>query len=657
MNESLKGLLVVLALGVVGLAFLWVPLPGGIPLFLLSYLLLFVLPGFVLISYFDPEMSMVSRLVYGFVISLALLFGMFFVVALLELYSLVDYLPSFLLVLSILVALASYLGSGFRDKADIDQGQLTLFEAIERAQRVRDLVNHEVDVEPASGEPAISGVYKAQVEEPVPIQEEDTAPKRIRMDVKPLQEEHLQNSFLEEEPEVEVSHPMWRDGLPRDGGFIYWDLLATLFLLVACTGFLLLDPLKRPVYLTIFFLLGYALVVLLYPAPGRLALAKRVGATILLGLLVLGVSYLLWIRGYLASLPLFYILAIFTLVTLLVGGFRRRFASREEEALEEDTHHEEMPEVIELWEELDEKVFEEEPVIIPDHVVQEEEHWDEDLEDIVPEVVALREILETNKEEVVTREEQSLDDVQEEDIEELIPEIVALKKMVLPDEEEEVSSGGSGEDVIVPDHVFPVETSTLRTRETESKALREEPAGTSDAPLEEPIQQRELSTDKKQGLVLPWIGREKRPVHHVYENKPHHMTPQRIGSGYPLDLILVVISTLLTVAFVLIPVLNQTPVRTVLGILLVLFLPGYSLIAALFPRRGDLDSVERVALSFGLSIAVTPLIGLVLNYTPWGIRLDPILVGLAGFTLIMCLISHLRRRSLSDDEKFIVAFG
>lgn len=135
------------------------------------------------------------------------------------------------------------------------------------------------------------------------------------------------------------------------------------------------------------------------------------------------------------------------------------------------------------------------------------------------------------------------------------------------------------------------------------------------------------------------------------------MTPQRIGSGYPLDLILVVISTLLTVAFVLIPVLNQTPVRTVLGILLVLFLPGYSLIAALFPRRGDLDSVERVALSFGLSIAVTPLIGLVLNYTPWGIRLDPILVGLAGFTLIMCLISHLRRRSLSDDEKFIVAFG
>ena len=103
--------------------------------------------------------------------------------------------------------------------------------------------------------------------------------------------------------------------------------------------------------------------------------------------------------------------------------------------------------------------------------------------------------------------------------------------------------------------------------------------------------------------------------------------------------------------------MNQTPIRTVLGILLVLFLPGYSLIAALFPRKGDLDSIERVALSFGLSIAVTPLIGLALNYTPWGIRLDPILICLVAFTLSMCLIAHLRRRSLPDNEKFSVNFG
>jgi len=45
---------------------------------------------------------------------------------------------------------------------------------------------------------------------------------------------------------------------------------------------------------------------------------------------------------------------------------------------------------------------------------------------------------------------------------------------------------------------------------------------------------------------------------------------------------------------------------------LVLFLPGYTLIATLFPRKDDLDGIERVALSFGLSIAITPLLGLAL---------------------------------------------
>ena len=48
------------------------------------------------------------------------------------------------------------------------------------------------------------------------------------------------------------------------------------------------------------------------------------------------------------------------------------------------------------------------------------------------------------------------------------------------------------------------------------------------------------------------------------------------------------------------PRLNETPVRVLPGLLLVINLSGYSLIAALFPRRGDLNGVERIALSFGL---------------------------------------------------------
>jgi uncharacterized membrane protein len=84
----------------------------------------------------------------------------------------------------------------------------------------------------------------------------------------------------------------------------------------------------------------------------------------------------------------------------------------------------------------------------------------------------------------------------------------------------------------------------------------------------------------------------------------------------------------------------------------VLFLPGYALIAALFPAKSDLDGIERTALSFGLSIAVVPLIGLGLNYTPWGIRPFPILISLSTFILIMCGLAYMRRAKLPETETF-----
>jgi uncharacterized membrane protein len=75
--------------------------------------------------------------------------------------------------------------------------------------------------------------------------------------------------------------------------------------------------------------------------------------------------------------------------------------------------------------------------------------------------------------------------------------------------------------------------------------------------------------------------------------------------------------SVLTLFFTLVPQLASLPVRIPLGLAMVLFLPGYTLIAALFPEKEDLDGIERVALSFGLSIAVVPLMGLGLT-TPLG---------------------------------------
>ena len=89
-------------------------------------------------------------------------------------------------------------------------------------------------------------------------------------------------------------------------------------------------------------------------------------------------------------------------------------------------------------------------------------------------------------------------------------------------------------------------------------------------------------------------------------------------------------------------------VRYVLGIIFILWLPGYAFIKALFPQtlpftralahslgttEKNLDTIERVALSLGMSIALVPIVGLLLNYTPWGIRLTPIVLSLTTLTL------------------------
>ena len=87
------------------------------------------------------------------------------------------------------------------------------------------------------------------------------------------------------------------------------------------------------------------------------------------------------------------------------------------------------------------------------------------------------------------------------------------------------------------------------------------------------------------------------------------------------------------------------------------FLPGYSLIAALFPRKDDLDGIERIALSFGLSIAITPLLGLALNYTPFGIRLSPVLIVLSIFTISLAIGAYVRRCRIPEEDRFMVDFG
>ncbi|QLH84929.1 DUF1616 domain-containing protein [Halosimplex pelagicum] len=150
----------------------------------------------------------------------------------------------------------------------------------------------------------------------------------------------------------------------------------------------------------------------------------------------------------------------------------------------------------------------------------------------------------------------------------------------------------------------------------------------------------------------------------------------------PADLAAALAVVAVTDVAALAPVIRETPVRVVFGLAFVLFVPGYAFVAALFPERsvtpllfddedrtandevaddeiaGDrgIDGLERVALSFGLSIAIVPLIGLVLNFTPWGIRLVPILLSLSGFTIVAVAVAAYRRWDLPIEERFRVPY-
>jgi uncharacterized membrane protein len=161
----------------------------------------------------------------------------------------------------------------------------------------------------------------------------------------------------------------------------------------------------------------------------------------------------------------------------------------------------------------------------------------------------------------------------------------------------------------------------------------------------------------------------------------------------PADLAAVAGVVCATNLVVFAPLVSETPLRVLFGLAFVLVCPGYALVAALFPEAGGatgsregpdpragtdatepradgavtadrtarrnvsgIDGIERVALSIGLSVAIVPLAGLVLNFTPLGIRLVPIVLVLSVLTLGLVALAARRRWRLPPGERFRVPY-
>jgi len=95
---------------------------------------------------------------------------------------------------------------------------------------------------------------------------------------------------------------------------------------------------------------------------------------------------------------------------------------------------------------------------------------------------------------------------------------------------------------------------------------------------------------------------------------------------------LVVAAALAAVA----PVVRSSPVRAGLGLVLALVLPGYAVVAALFPVGTDetdtLDAVERLGLAVGASVAISVCWGVLLSATV-GLSADWVVGGLSVVTV------------------------
>ena len=123
----------------------------------------------------------------------------------------------------------------------------------------------------------------------------------------------------------------------------------------------------------------------------------------------------------------------------------------------------------------------------------------------------------------------------------------------------------------------------------------------------------------------------------------------KLPGNIPLDLLIVIIfSTIGALMAFALP--DGNFLRVILGIPLLIFFPGYALVSVLWPSK-SLENIERIALSFGLSIAITAIVGIAMHYTA-GLSLASIVMGLLVLIILLSGLAFFQRSKISEDEAF-----
>jgi len=115
---------------------------------------------------------------------------------------------------------------------------------------------------------------------------------------------------------------------------------------------------------------------------------------------------------------------------------------------------------------------------------------------------------------------------------------------------------------------------------------------------------------------------------------------------------------------------GETGLELVLGPLFVLFLPGYAVVTALFPKHSGqwtemendsasegVDGIERLLLSVGISVVVAPLFALTLNFAPVGLDPTAVAATLSAFIVVATGIGAWRRARIPPERQFALPVG
>lgn len=144
----------------------------------------------------------------------------------------------------------------------------------------------------------------------------------------------------------------------------------------------------------------------------------------------------------------------------------------------------------------------------------------------------------------------------------------------------------------------------------------------------------------------------------------------------PLDIVVLLGVLAVSVPIILGVVPVPGAVRVLVGLPFVLFLPGYSLTTALFPRRSDVGSgeeltalggeaiprriralsergltlVERLALGLGVSIVIAPVIMIVIDTLSLGLGATTITGAFGALTAVTAVVAIVRHRRLPSRD-------